>query len=318
MKMYKVENTNNYISFNKNDLRRVYLLQEIESDIYIELDKTGKPRKYKNFNLEEVEIKEEDLFSYLYLKHQDLEEEIFYNNNNEEYLHSIRIERKPYSVIRRAKDIDTLLEDEYLKEKIEDKIKENWNFIIEELDNKTIMKYFNSDKFQKEASNSISVDKFVKYDPLFNVNKLNTIIKDFDFSKEEDKSKAIEALDGEIKENLNNFKVDIDIKGIIKSNPDFFNLDKLIKGEEQVILKVFKEVELQKQGHTISLQAIKEQDITKEVIEELTKAIIVDDPVSENKQLTEEEIRKRNREKDIDIEKEEFVEKNNFSEILEL
>ena len=320
MKLYKVGNTNNYISFNKNDLRRVYLLQQIENDNYIELDETGKPRKFKNLNLQETEIKEEKLFSYLYLEQQDLEEEIFYNSNNEEYLHSIRVNKSPYSVIRRVRDFDYFIEDEYLKEKIEEKVKENWSVVVEKTDNTTIMKYFNSDKFQKEALNSIPVDNFVKSDPLFDVNKLNRIIEDFDFNKEEDKSKALELLDKEIKENLNNINVDINIKEIIKSNPDFFDLDKLIKGEEQIILKAFKEVEIQKEGHTIKLEAIKEQDITDKIIEELTKQTTISDPVADNKQFTEEEIKRRNIENTINYEKEEeeLMNKIKFYDGLEL
>ena len=182
------------------------------------------------------------------------------------------------------------------------------------------MKYFNSDKFQKEALNSIPVDNFVKSDPLFDVNKLNRIIEDFDFNKEEDKSKALELLDKEIKENLNNINVDINIKEIIKSNPDFFDLDKLIKGEEQIILKAFKEVELQKEGHIIKLESIKEQDITDKIIEELTKQTTINDPVADNKQFTEEEIKRRNIENTISYEKEEeeLMNKIKFYDSLEL
>ncbi len=318
--MYKIGNSNNYVSFNKNDLRRIYLLHQLENNNDVELGESGKPIRFKNVNLQEVKINEEDLFSYLYLEQQDLEEEIFYNNNDEEYLHSIRVNKSPYSVIRRVRDFNYFIEDEYLKEKIEEKVKENWNLIIEDLDNTTIIKYFNSDKFQEQIIDSIPVDRFVKSDPLFDVDKLNTIIKDFDFSKEEDKLKAIELLDKEIKENLSNINVDLNIKEIIKSNPDFFDLDRLVKGEEKIILRVFQEVELEKDGHKIKLEATKKEDITKEIIEELTREILIEDPVVDNKQFTEEEIKRRNSENTVNYEKEEeeLMNKIKFYDSLEL
>ncbi|MDU5082844.1 hypothetical protein [uncultured Tissierella sp.] len=320
MEMYKIGDSDNYVSFNKNDLRRIYLLQQLENNNGVELDENEKPIRFKNNILQKVKINEEDLFSYLYLEQQDLEEEILYDNLKEEYLHSVRVNKSPYSVIRRVKDFDYFIEDEYLKEKIEEKVKENWKVVIEKLDDTIVMKYFNSDKFKKETLNSISVDNFVKSDPLFDVNKLDTIIKDFDFSKEEDKLKVVELLDKEIKENLNNVNVDINIKEIIKSNPDFFDLDRLIKAEEKIILKVFQEIELEKDGHTIKVEATKEQDITDKIIEELTKQTTIEDPYVDNKLLTEEEIRKRSSEGSINYEKEEkeLIEKINFYNSLEL
>ncbi len=293
MNIYKVGNTNNYVSINKNDLRRIYLLHQLESNNDVELGENGKPIKFKNQSLQEFKIKEEDLYIFLDLYYENLDEKILYNNRDGEYLHSVRVDKSPYSVIRRARDIDQILEDEYLRDKIHQKVKVNWNVVIENVDDKTIMKYFNSDKFQKEAYNCLLVDEFVKSDPLFNTEKLKSIINNFDFNKEEDRLKAVELLDKEIKENLDNGKVDINIKELIKSNPNYFDLDKLIKGEEKIILNVFQEIELEKDGHIIKLEASKEEDITDKIIEELSKKQFFDDPSVENKQLTEEEIQRR-------------------------
>ena len=312
MKMYKVNNQDYYILFGKAELRTLYLLDKA-LDMGIEFE-NNTPIRFMGNDIEEVDINKDDLFSYLYLEQGQLKEEIIYNDQEKEYLHSVRENNKPYSVVRRAKDIDYLLEDDYLNEKIVEKVKNNWNRIIENMDDKTIIKYFNEDKFKNEISNSMCIsDELIKTDLDFDINKLETIIQDFDFNKEDDKLKALELLDIEIKENLDNFRMDIDIKELVKSNPDFFNLDNLIRGEEEVILEVFVELELEKDGHTVKLEVEKSEDITQAIIEELSKEAIVeaDEPSTDNKEFTEE-YKQRKKENDMNYRR--SVE-NNFMEL---
>lgn len=324
MKYYKIIGLDpnidfDYIMINESEERRLYLLQqcEISNDTFT-FDKGGKPKQFNEFELKDEEIYDEDLFNILNSKYKDLDEEVNYNKSLNKYLYSVKSDDLAFSVMRKEDEINFILEDEYLKEVLHNKVKDNWSRVVENLGDETVLKYFNSSSFKREFNNSIVADDLVKYDPLVNTERLKTIIQDFDFNKEEDKLKAIEALDQQIKEDLNNTTIDINIKKLVKENPNFFDLDKLIKGEEKAILAIFQEVELEKDNQLIKIEVDHQQDITKEIIEEMIRQAEEkrykdrpDDPDFGNGQFTEEEI---NRRSETEIEEKKLQEREETKE----
>lgn len=295
MKFYKTDDLDfDYIAIDKKTIKKLYYLQP-HNGIDVSFDDKKNLKKFMDYELEEDDFEK---FKILEIKSKTTNEEVYYNKDKKEYLHSASTKESPFSLVKRERYIDFIMEDDLLKEEMENKVKDNWNRITENLDEKTLLKYFNTEKFQKEAYNSIPVDEFVKADLLIDLNKLQSTIKNYDFSKETDRLKAIEELDKQIKENLNNVEININFKELVRANPDFYDLDKLIKGEEAIILKTFQEVQFEKDGHTVKIQAVREQDITKEIIEERIRQKeerlkkIKDDPDVGNAQFTEEYIRK--------------------------